>query len=239
MRNTDRSAVFFGPVFVKLLILGKRLTPTQWLALVILGARRCSHETASTHHRRQGLLPPVLRRAALCRHSDRLLLRRGPVGRVGGRHRVDPRLARPRRRQPAVGGRVQHGRTRESDARGGGGGSRSAGRLRRATTHPPRGALVAAARRARGRLASGHLYGLDEAAQPHWPSGDEACGDGRWCGGRRWRLAVLGQVTCTLPMEKANEAFHLMHEGKSIRTVLTFPHNGDQEVAAHRAQFTN
>jgi S-(hydroxymethyl)glutathione dehydrogenase/alcohol dehydrogenase len=53
------------------------------------------------------------------------------------------------------------------------------------------------------------------------------------------RIKVDEFVTCTLPMEKANEAFHLMHEGKSIRTVLTFPHNGDQEVAAHRAQFTN
>jgi S-(hydroxymethyl)glutathione dehydrogenase/alcohol dehydrogenase len=44
-------------------------------------------------------------------------------------------------------------------------------------------------------------------------------------------------VTFTLPMEKANEAFHLMHDGKAIRSVLTFPHEGDEEVAAHRAKF--
>ena len=51
------------------------------------------------------------------------------------------------------------------------------------------------------------------------------------------QLKVDEFVTFVLPFEKANEAFHLMHEGKSIRTVLTFPHEGDEEVAAHRAQF--
>lgn len=51
------------------------------------------------------------------------------------------------------------------------------------------------------------------------------------------RLKVDEFVTFSMPMEKANEAFHLMHEGKAIRSVLTFPHEGDKEVAAHRAQF--
>ena len=51
------------------------------------------------------------------------------------------------------------------------------------------------------------------------------------------RIKVDEFVTVTLPMEKANEAFKLMHEGKTLRSVLTFPHNGDKEVAAHRAQF--
>lgn len=41
-------------------------------------------------------------------------------------------------------------------------------------------------------------------------------------------------VTYTLPHTEVNEAFHLMHEGKSLRTVITFPHKGDVEVAAHR-----
>jgi S-(hydroxymethyl)glutathione dehydrogenase/alcohol dehydrogenase len=43
-------------------------------------------------------------------------------------------------------------------------------------------------------------------------------------------------VTMTLPYTEVNEAFHLMHEGKTLRTVITFPHKGDAEVAAHRAQ---
>jgi len=51
------------------------------------------------------------------------------------------------------------------------------------------------------------------------------------------KMKVDEFVTFTLPMEKANEAFHLMHEGKAIRSVLTFPHEGDAEVAAHRAKF--
>jgi len=41
-------------------------------------------------------------------------------------------------------------------------------------------------------------------------------------------------VTFTLPYTQVNEAFHLMHEGKSLRSVITFPHAGDAEVAAHR-----
>ena len=43
-------------------------------------------------------------------------------------------------------------------------------------------------------------------------------------------------VTVTLPHTGVNEAFHLMHEGKTLRSVITFPHKGDAEVAAHRAQ---
>jgi predicted esterase len=42
-------------------------------------------------------------------------------------------------------------------------------------------------------------------------------------------------VTFTLPHTEVNEAFHLMHEGKSLRSVITFPHKNDAEVATHRA----
>jgi S-(hydroxymethyl)glutathione dehydrogenase/alcohol dehydrogenase len=43
-------------------------------------------------------------------------------------------------------------------------------------------------------------------------------------------------VTKTMPHTEVNEAFHLMHEGKTLRSVITFPHAGDAEVAAHRAE---
>jgi S-(hydroxymethyl)glutathione dehydrogenase/alcohol dehydrogenase len=42
-------------------------------------------------------------------------------------------------------------------------------------------------------------------------------------------------VTVTMPHTEVNEAFHLMHDGKTLRSVITFPHIGDTEVAAHRA----
>lgn len=42
-------------------------------------------------------------------------------------------------------------------------------------------------------------------------------------------------LTKFLPHTEVNEAFHLMHEGKTLRSVVTFPHAGDAEVAAHRA----
>eukprot|EP00331_Platyophrya_macrostoma_P027475 CAMPEP_0176438488 /NCGR_PEP_ID=MMETSP0127-20121128/19316_1 /TAXON_ID=938130 /ORGANISM="Platyophrya macrostoma, Strain WH" /LENGTH=617 /DNA_ID=CAMNT_0017822453 /DNA_START=38 /DNA_END=1891 /DNA_ORIENTATION=+ len=42
-------------------------------------------------------------------------------------------------------------------------------------------------------------------------------------------------VSITLPHTEVNEAFHLMHEGKVLRSIITFPHTGDAEVAAHRA----
>lgn len=42
-------------------------------------------------------------------------------------------------------------------------------------------------------------------------------------------------ITCSLPHTKVNEAFQMMHEGKTLRSVITFPHPGDAEVAAHRA----
>ena len=42
-------------------------------------------------------------------------------------------------------------------------------------------------------------------------------------------------VTAVLPLDKINEAFELMHHGKSIRSVVVLPHEGDKEVAAHRA----
>jgi len=45
-------------------------------------------------------------------------------------------------------------------------------------------------------------------------------------------------VTFTLPHTDVNKAFHLMHEGKALRSVITFPHEGDQEVAAYRASLT-
>lgn len=41
-------------------------------------------------------------------------------------------------------------------------------------------------------------------------------------------------VTITLPHTEVNEAFHLMHEGKTLRSVVTFPHEGDEEVLVHR-----
>lgn len=41
-------------------------------------------------------------------------------------------------------------------------------------------------------------------------------------------------VTVTLPHTDVNLAFHLMHEGKTLRSVVTFPHEGDAEVAEHR-----
>ena len=41
-------------------------------------------------------------------------------------------------------------------------------------------------------------------------------------------------VTATLPHTEVNEAFHLMHEGKTLRSVITFPHKDDAEVSTHR-----
>jgi len=49
-------------------------------------------------------------------------------------------------------------------------------------------------------------------------------------------LKVDEFVTFTLPIDKVNEAFHLMHEGKALRSVVVHEHKGDEEVAAHRAQ---
>jgi len=43
-------------------------------------------------------------------------------------------------------------------------------------------------------------------------------------------------VTITLPHGDVNEAFHLMHAGKTLRSIITFPHEGDAEVAAHRTK---
>jgi S-(hydroxymethyl)glutathione dehydrogenase/alcohol dehydrogenase len=36
------------------------------------------------------------------------------------------------------------------------------------------------------------------------------------------KLAIDDLITHTMPLEKINDAFHLMHEGKSIRSVVTF-----------------
>jgi S-(hydroxymethyl)glutathione dehydrogenase/alcohol dehydrogenase len=36
------------------------------------------------------------------------------------------------------------------------------------------------------------------------------------------KIKVDEMITYTMPLEKINEAFHLMHEGKSIRTVIVF-----------------
>lgn len=41
-------------------------------------------------------------------------------------------------------------------------------------------------------------------------------------------------VTEVMPHTQVNHAFHLMHEGKTLRSVVTFPHAGDAEVAQHR-----
>ena len=43
-------------------------------------------------------------------------------------------------------------------------------------------------------------------------------------------------VSFNLKLEDINESFHLMHEGKAIRSVVILPHEGDAEVAAHRAK---
>jgi len=43
-------------------------------------------------------------------------------------------------------------------------------------------------------------------------------------------------VTEVMPYTEVNHAFHLMHEGKTLRSVVTFPHAGDAEVAAHRKE---
>lgn len=43
-------------------------------------------------------------------------------------------------------------------------------------------------------------------------------------------------VSKVLPHTGVNEAFDLMHDGKTLRSVITFPHTGDEEVAAHRAK---
>jgi S-(hydroxymethyl)glutathione dehydrogenase/alcohol dehydrogenase len=36
------------------------------------------------------------------------------------------------------------------------------------------------------------------------------------------KIVIDELVTHTMPLEKINDAFHLMHEGKSIRSVVTF-----------------
>jgi S-(hydroxymethyl)glutathione dehydrogenase/alcohol dehydrogenase len=46
-------------------------------------------------------------------------------------------------------------------------------------------------------------------------------------------------VSVTLPHTEVNEAFHLMHQGKTLRSVITFPHDGDKEVAEHRARMAS
>lgn len=49
------------------------------------------------------------------------------------------------------------------------------------------------------------------------------------------RLHIDPFITGVLPLEKINESFELMHHGKAIRSVIVMPHEGDKEVAAHRA----
>eukprot|EP00668_Euglena_longa_P029085 GGOE01036427.1.p1 GENE.GGOE01036427.1~~GGOE01036427.1.p1 ORF type:complete len:407 (+),score=88.08 GGOE01036427.1:74-1222(+) len=44
-------------------------------------------------------------------------------------------------------------------------------------------------------------------------------------------------ISGSLPLERVNEAFELMHQKKSIRTMITLPHEGDEEVAALRRKF--
>ncbi|MCA9718299.1 MAG: S-(hydroxymethyl)glutathione dehydrogenase, partial [Myxococcales bacterium] len=36
------------------------------------------------------------------------------------------------------------------------------------------------------------------------------------------KINIDDLITHTLPLDKINDAFHLMHEGQSIRTVVTF-----------------
>jgi hypothetical protein len=40
-------------------------------------------------------------------------------------------------------------------------------------------------------------------------------------------------------LRQVNDAFHLMHEGKTLRSVITFPHEGDEEVKQHRCRACN
>lgn len=49
------------------------------------------------------------------------------------------------------------------------------------------------------------------------------------------KLCVDEFVSGIFPLEKINHTFELMHEGKAIRSVVIFAHEGDKEVAAHRA----
>lgn len=44
-------------------------------------------------------------------------------------------------------------------------------------------------------------------------------------------------VSFNLALGDINESFHLMHQGKAIRSVVILPHEGDAEVAAHRGNF--
>jgi S-(hydroxymethyl)glutathione dehydrogenase/alcohol dehydrogenase len=37
-----------------------------------------------------------------------------------------------------------------------------------------------------------------------------------------WKIDIDSLITHKLPLERINEAFDLMHEGKSIRTVVDF-----------------
>ncbi|MCY4405633.1 MAG: S-(hydroxymethyl)glutathione dehydrogenase, partial [Rhodospirillaceae bacterium] len=36
------------------------------------------------------------------------------------------------------------------------------------------------------------------------------------------KLEIDPMITHTMPLDEINEAFHLMHEGESIRSVVTF-----------------
>jgi S-(hydroxymethyl)glutathione dehydrogenase/alcohol dehydrogenase len=36
------------------------------------------------------------------------------------------------------------------------------------------------------------------------------------------KIAIDEMITHTMPLERINDAFELMHEGKSIRSVVTF-----------------
>lgn len=44
-------------------------------------------------------------------------------------------------------------------------------------------------------------------------------------------------VSATIPYTAVNEAFSAMASGRVLRSVITFPHAGDAEVAAHRASW--
>jgi len=50
-------------------------------------------------------------------------------------------------------------------------------------------------------------------------------------------LKVDEFVSSTVPLEKINVSFELMHSGQALRTVVIMPHEGDEEVKAHRAKF--
>ena len=64
-----------------------------------------------------------------------------------------------------------------------------------------------------GRVWKG--FGLRRRARPHRRAEDRGLVHGR-------QVNIDDLITHVMPLERINEAFDLMHEGKSIRSVVTF-----------------